>query len=251
MTQWILNAETDGLGRHYYLQGTDFSYSAFPAEEKYDVWPVTATDYWLVGRRDVGQFENLVHGDPADLPMTFEERGASPPAEPEPPYRVEGNTVMKAQGDSWVPLKTFDGPIGLAWSSSHLWVQSGSELHGFDGSSWSTLSDAPGAPGWLQVDGHGRPWLVSMDEPPELHVYDGTSWTQLPMPDFGYTYAMEGFAVKGYEAWILTQRTAYRWNGRNWDTYSLGVVVDAAPYTLSIRDDAVYFGNDHRLRFPL
>lgn len=101
----------------------------------------------------------------------------------------------------------------------------------------------------LQVDGEGRLWVATSGVYSEFYVYDGNEWLHLDPPGFTYAYALTDFAVRDQEAWVLTQLTAYRFNGQAWDAYALGVEVAAAPTMLTISEGFVYFGVDHALRF--
>lgn len=237
---------------NYYLQNAIFQYSEFSADAKFDAWPVTPTDYFVVGESDLGELKNLIHGDPAGLPVVFDDHGPLLGSDPASPYQVVGKVLQEDQGGNWVPLRTFDagfsGEKYLAWTDALLWVCSGGVLYEYDGFSWTTPENSPSC-SMLQVDGEGRLWVATLGVMySEVAVYDGESWTQLPKPPLD-VYEVEDFAVGDHEAWVLAQTTAYRWNSEAWDTYELGTDITRAPNTITVRDGVVHMGRSSELRF--
>jgi hypothetical protein len=231
----------------YHLKNGNSSIAA-SGSARSDVWSASASDYWLVGERVMPGLETILHGDPETSMVEPTAVGPSMPPDPEAPYRVASTTVQQKVGASWMDLKTFAKafPLGkyMAWSDKTLWVCSANELYQYTAGSWSTLGDAPAcASSWLQVDGEGRLWLAQYDPSLEVYVYDG-AWTHLSSDGIDVkALAFQDFCVRGHDAWLSAQLTAYRFNGSGWDRYSLGVDPEVAAGTISIASDGrVYTG---------
>jgi hypothetical protein len=178
----------------------------------------------------------IQHGDPSLKPKTFGSGGPSFPDEPAGPYSVVGKTLLYDDGNGAMPIKTFDAAFSgqkfMAWTDDTLWVCNGGTLYHYDAGNWTTPSDAPACGDRLQLDGDGHLWFQAGNG---VSVYNGREIRSLPnLPVDGEAVPVRDFTVRGHDAWALTQQTAYRWSGSQWDAYAIGTDLDIAPTGLEI-----------------
>jgi hypothetical protein len=238
---------------NYYLKGALFHYSDFAGQDMFDVWPLSATDYWVVGERDLAG-KTIFHGDPTGLPQTFTAQGPSVAPEPEPQYKTIGKALLEKVNGSYMPLKAFDavfvGKKHLVWDDSAVWALNDGLLWQYTGGAWTTLPVAAGCEGTvLQIDEYDDLWLMNpAGAVSSVCKYDGSAWTPLDLHLADGTalpfFMISDLTVRGHEAWLVSQLVAFRFNGSKWDRYILGVDPEIAHEGLGITSDGQVYTGD-------
>lgn len=145
------------------------------------------------------------------------------------------------------------------WALGVDWIDGGSEILRWDGSTWSTVTSPTTSnlysvymlsptEGWavggefLRWDGSSWSKVTSPATARDVHMlssnegwavggsimkWDGTSWSTVPSPvDPQYGSLTRVFAVSSTDAWAITMGaygTIIRWDGTSWDNFSINL----------------------------